>query len=271
MFRPADPSRITGEEFHAVLRGAPATRQGDHAYRVLYPDGDPWFVAEWRPEGNVVLSTSYSSHRFLRNFANMFDQGLRIAGDLQARLFEDVGQREITKRNIDTLLVPGGKYVDLQAATWRRAIDQLASQGTAPLEFPLGPADTVSEYVLFHVTPARDLTDAELAALAREAKAIRIERRDGAAWCALDDDVDRSLTRLLRRPDGDWQIWPAWGQAPFSRIAEVTVALAEALHRAAGGDIAFLGHRYDAALQKDLRSKLAGLGVDFYTWTQQLI
>src|SRR3979409_1370901 len=67
--RPADPARITGEEFHAVLRGAPATRQGDHAYWVLYPDGDPWFVAEWRPEGNVVLSTSYSNHRFLRNFA----------------------------------------------------------------------------------------------------------------------------------------------------------------------------------------------------------
>jgi hypothetical protein len=262
---------IRSEEFHAVMYGAPAERKAGHLYWVRYPDGDPWFVAEWKPEGNVLLSTSYSSYRYLRNFADMFDQGLRIAGQLDARLFEEVDQSEITEENIDALLAPNGKYVALQAGTWRHAIEKISAGGNAPLEYPLGPFDIVSEYLIFHVVPERRVEDGSVAqSLERTLSGVKIEVAAEGAWCAVDTDGDTWLTKVLHRPDGKWQVWPAWGRSPFSRIAETTVAVAEQLHRMVGGEIQFLGRRFDAALRDEVRANIDGLGVDFYVWTQQL-
>ena len=100
---------ITSDEFHAVMSGAGSSRRSDHVYWVPHPDGDPWFAAEWKAEGYVLLSTSYSNHRYLRNFADMFDQGLRISEKLNAHLFEEVGERGITQNNIDSVLAPDGQ------------------------------------------------------------------------------------------------------------------------------------------------------------------
>jgi len=265
------PSPITSDEFHAVMDGAPGERKSEHLYWVPHPDGDEWFVAEWKAEGNVLLSTSYSNHRYLRNFADMFDQGLRISGRLNAHLFEEVGQREITPSNIDSVLAPDGKYVGLQAGTWRAAMAQLSEQARAPLEYPLGPIDLVSEYLLFLVVPERLIGDDSVPTLLAHAQAgVNIQVAQQGAWLAVDAAGDKGLTKVLRRPDGKWQVWPAWGQASFSRIAETTVALAETLHRAVGGEIQFLGRPFDESLRKETRSRLGGLGVDFYEWTRQL-
>lgn len=265
------PAPITSDEFHAVMRGAPSSAKGDHLYWVHYPDGDPWFVAEWKADGRVLLSTSYSNHRYLRNFADMFDQGLRISGELNARLFEEVGEREITKSNIDSVLAPDGKYVALQVSTWRHAIAQLSEQATAPLEFPLGPIDIVSEYLLFHVVPERPIADDSVPALLAHAQeGVNVQVAQEGAWYAVDADGDKGLAKVLRRPDGKWQVWPAWGQASFPRVAATTVALAENLHRAAGGEIQFLGRPFGESLRKEIRARVGGLGVDFYEWTQQL-
>lgn len=82
--------------------------------------------------------------------------------------------------------------------------------------------------------------------------------------------VEGWKAKVLRRPDGKLQIWPAWGQSPFSRITAATVAAAEELHRAAGGEIQSLGRAFDDSLRKEVRARTSGLGVDFYLWTQQL-
>jgi hypothetical protein len=266
-----DMAPITNEEFHAVMRGAPAERKADHIYWVLTQDGDPWFAAEWKGEGNVLLSTSYSNHRYLRNFADMFDQGLRVAEELDAHLFEEVGGRETTRKNIDALLAPTADYVKLQVGTWHQAMAQLSEKAHAPLEYPLGPIDIVSEYMAFHVTPERAIEHDSVAPLfERTLKSVRVRVAQEAAWCAVDTDGDKWLTKVLHRPDGKWQVWPAWGQSGFSRIAETTLAAAEELHRMAGGDIHFLGRPFEGSLREEARARTNGLGVDFYLWTKQL-
>ena len=160
--------------------------------------------------------------------------------------------------------------VALQVGTWREAMAQLSEQARAPLEYPLGPIDMVSEYLLFHVVPARLVADDSVPALLEHAPVgVNLRVAQEGAWCAVDADGDKGLTKMLRRPDGKWQVWPAWGQASFSRIAETTVALAENLHRAAGGEIQFLGRPFDELLRKEIRSRLGGLGVEFYEWTQR--
>jgi hypothetical protein len=262
---------ITREEFHAVMRGAPATRKADDVYWVSYPDGDPWFVAEWKPDGTVLLSTSYSNARYLRNFPDMCDQAIKIARQLDARVFEEVEGREMTERNLDGFLDPSGEYVALQAGTWRHAIAQMSAQAQAPLEYPLGPIDIVSEYLLFHILPERPIEHDDVSALLQRAlRAVEVEVAAEGAWSVNDAEEDRWLTKVLHRQDGKWQVWPQWGQSPFRRIAETTVAAAEHVHQAAGGEIQFLFRAFDDSLRSEVRARCDGLGVDFYTWARQL-
>jgi hypothetical protein len=274
-------SRATGpiarDELHDVMQGAPAVRKSDTVYWVSHQDRSPWFVVERRDDGRVVLSTSYTNPRFLRNFPDMFDLGLRLAQALGARLIEEVHSTVVTPRNIDSLLAPNGRYVELQAATWRHAVEQMAMSGQAPLELPLGQVDLVGEYLVFHVVPERRdhdataLTDTAVTALVTGAdRGIDVRTEGTGTWLAVDAADKQWLTRVLRRDDGAWQVWPAWGMAPFARIATLTTAIAEALAAAAGGAFLFLGLPYDDALRAEVHARKAGLGVDFYLWTQTL-
>ena len=70
-------------------------------------------------------------------------------------------------------------------------------------------------------------------------KGAKVEVAQAGAWCAVDSQDGKWLTKVLRRPDGRWQVWPAWGQSPFPRIAETTLAASEHLHQAVGGDLQF--------------------------------
>ncbi len=261
------PTTPIGEdEFHILMRDAPLERKGDNWYWIRRPDGDPWFLAEWKTEGSVLLSTSYSHHRFLRTFADMFDMGLRVAKAVNARLYEEVGEREVTARNVDALLDPKGEYVKLQAGTWRGVIDSFCAELQAPLEYPLGPIDVVSEYLAFHVEAESSIADSTVPALVKEsATGVNAENVEGGGWC-VRDARGKWLTNVMHRNDGKWQIWPAWGQSPFPSIAKTTLSIAERIHGAAGGDIQFLGHPFDDALRKEVRSRIGGLGVDFFSW-----
>lgn len=263
---PAGQEPIGSAEFHEALRGAPATRAGEHVYWVRHEEGDPWFAAQWEPRGQILLSTSYTHHRFLRNLGDLVDQGMALAEQLSAHLFEEVRGLEITPAMVDELLEPQGEYVQRQAATWRGGIEKMWSEGAAALEYPLGPVDLVSEYFGFHLAPAQAVGDEAVPALL-ERGGVRAEAVQPGAWCGVDPEGVR-LVRVLRVPDGRWQIWPAWGRAPFSRLAAATLAAAEALHALAGGDLRFLGQPFDGALREAVRGKLPGLGVEFFLWAQ---
>jgi hypothetical protein len=95
------PPAISLEEFRECMSLAPAREIKPGEYWVRHPEGDPWFVAAWKPPGHILLSTSYTHHRFLRNLADMFDQGLAIATNFGARLSEE-GAVERSRHGIST-------------------------------------------------------------------------------------------------------------------------------------------------------------------------
>src|SRR5687767_10226646 len=87
IFGPAKaPLPIAEADFHAAMTDAPALKRSDGTYWVRYPEGgEPWFAARFEPAGgHVVLSFSYSSARFLRNWGDGFDMALNLARELGA-------------------------------------------------------------------------------------------------------------------------------------------------------------------------------------------
>jgi len=265
---PKPPSPISAEHFHALLASAPASKQSDSVYWVRHVDGDPWFAAERKAEGHVVLSASYSHHRFLRNLGYMFDQGLLIAEALQARLFEEVGGQEVTAQNFKELIDRNGSYVELQLNTWRSVMEMLDAQAKAPLEYPIGPIDAVSEFLVFHVMPERNVTaNAMRSTLGQQVPGVKAELVQENAICLIGED-DKTLAKVLLRPDGNWQIWPSRGRAPFAQLAPCVVRAAECIHAEVRGQMELCGRPFDEALRREVRARIDGLSVDFYIWMQ---
>jgi hypothetical protein len=277
--RPGAPHSIpiALEDFHALMGTAPATKSGDVAYRVRHPEGDPWFVAAWEPPGNLVLSTSYSYHRAIRNLIDMVYQGLNIARHFEARLFEEAGEEEIAAQNVDELMDVKGQYLGLHAAAFRNAMKMLDTECQAPLEYPVGPIDVVSEYFVFHVEPSRELAVDEVrAVLERQVKGAKVDvakSQHGALAEAnallLSDATDgKRLVKALLLNDRQWQVWPAHGQAPFSRTANAALRVAESIASETQGRATFNRRAFDGALRDAVHLRVNGLGVDFLTWLQ---
>lgn len=262
---------ITLEEFHALLATAPASKQSDRLYWVRHPEGDPWFAAEWKDEGLILLSTSYTHHRFLRNLGDLFDQGLRMAEQLKARLFEEASGAEVTAANVDGLLSIDGEYLRRHVDVWRKAIEALDTRVNAALEYPLGSADSVSEFFIFHVAPAREASvESMRAVLDAHLSAAKAEVINTVAMHVVGAEDEKGLAKVIVRPDGDWQIWPSHGQAPFARIATAVVEAAERVHGEVGGELLFRGRPYDDAMKREVRSRLDGLSVEVYAWAKEL-
>ncbi len=277
---PEGRAPLTAAEFHEALQGPAALQVEEHAYWVRHPDGDPWFVGVWKPQGQILLTTSTTHHRYLRNLADMVEHGLELAARLGAHLFEEVRGEEITPARVDDLLEPRGEYLQQQAAAWRAAIEQMSSELGAPLELPLGPIDRVSEYFVLHLAPGREIDGGEVSGVlsagvaGARVQAVEVPGGPGpaaapGAWLLLEADEDRPLTKVLRLDDGRWQLWPFWGRSPFSRLAGATLDAAEALERAAGGELRFLDVPVDAALRAELRARVGGLGLEAFLWVQQ--
>lgn len=262
----APPAPITVEEFHALMAEAPAERRSDTLYWVRAKDQSPWFTASWTPEA-VVLSTSLSNHMYLRNFAGMIEQGLALAGVLNARLFDETQGRAISPSELDTLLDFNGRYVTTQVAAWRKAHDHAGARALAPLEYPEDGVDLVPEYFLFNVVNERAVQGSAIAALLPE---LSVKEVQPGAWVLSEVDGGKGTTKLLLRPNGWWQVWPAWGQLPFSKVAAATLKAADALHTLGGGDLIFLGRLFDAALRAEVQRRIDGLGLEFEAWTRTL-
>jgi hypothetical protein len=82
---------ITPGAFRSVMADGKPTPRPDGDLWLTHPhDSFPWFAARLTEKGTIVLSCSYTNHRFIRNFADAFDIGVRIAETLDASLFEEV-------------------------------------------------------------------------------------------------------------------------------------------------------------------------------------
>jgi hypothetical protein len=264
------PLTIPSAEFHALMAPAPAVRQAEDLYWVHHGDGSPWFTAEWLSDGTIVLATSEVNHRFLRNLPDLLDQGLRMAGQLRAQLFEYPEGHEVVAAGLAARLQPGGPFLAHHLARWKQAMERLGDDLLAPLDFPIGPVDTVPEFLLFHLIPAKAIPiEAARAAVEQALPGSKAEVLGSDALIVSGPEEGALLAKVLLRPDGEWLIWPIHGLVPFARVAPAVVATAEAIAAEVGGEFWYAERPYETVKQA-IHERMRGPSAAFYAWTREL-
>lgn len=179
----------------------------------------------------------------------------------------------MTSATVNTLLAVTGPYVARQVDTFRLTQRRLEQEGQAPLEYPLGPVDLVSEYFVFHVPGAsgEQVAVALRGALGKRVTAVStttflVSAPDERGWLGRTfGGAPEPATRVLVRDDGSAQVWPSW-RRPFAEGASVTLEVARLLGTALGTPVLFGSDVCDDAFVAELRAHIGGLGVDFYSW-----
>lgn len=269
------------ETIQRIAAGLNAVPEGAHGYRIFRPEDatDPWFWAEWTPEGTILLSASYTHPRFLRNFADMFEEGLAWAGSLSGALFETVEKRRVTAATVDELLAIGGPYVEGQSRVFRETLNGVGREAHGGLEFPLRVdsdgivlmIDSVSEYLAFHVAPTRPVDVTTMSAtLAKQLAGVVVRQFDDHAINFTEAQSGKWLAKAQLRPDGQWQVAPSRQYSTFARMADATIQVAERISEATAGSLLFLGEPYEGEIREEVLRRKSGLGVDFFTWTNSL-
>jgi hypothetical protein len=231
-----------------------------------YPDdgaaaGEPWFAATFRApavaeHGHIQLSTSFTSPTFLRNAVDMLELAVQIAAPYGARVFEEAGGRELDRDTVDSLLDPGGAFIRNLGQVWLDVRARLGRQARAPLEFPLGGVDEVSDYFVFQVqteAPMPGLSD-----LLEDAHVVP----HGAIIADLERD--EAAVRITPLDPTCVVVQPAIGTMPFRDVARATLDTLDRIHARAGGKVLYLGRPVDRALRDALEHYATGLGVELY-------
>ncbi len=260
---------ITAEQFGKTFSTLTPTVRPDGDLWLRHPqDGLPWLATRLTPQGSIVLSCSYTSHRYIRNFVDALELGVKVAAALDASLYEEVRQTRVDVTNIEPLLDTKGEYVQIQARTFALAIQKMHQESGAPLEYPVGPIDLVGEYFVLQLTlpPGAPATLGEILARASFSAPPR-EAQDNFAL--FHGPSDTPATRILLRPDGKIQIWPSHGKASFAETATTCLATLSALEAAfSASTAAFFGEPLNDALRIELSQRANGLGIEFYEWMQ---
>jgi hypothetical protein len=260
---------ITAEQFTGIFSRLKSATRPDGDMWVRHPEDDsPWLAARLTPKGTIVLSCSYTCHRYIRNFVDAFDLGVKIAEALEASLFEEVRGRRVSTPDLDSLLESEGEYVQLQAKTFAMAIQSMDEDSRAPLEYPLGPMDVIQEYFVLHLTlPAGGPTTLK-GLLERLKFAQPLDQGETAAL--LPASNGKPGAKMLLRPDGMVQIWPAHGYVSFAESTAACFALLSALEAVfSGAPAAFFRVPLSAPERAELQQRAQGLGVEFFEWVRQ--
>lgn len=262
---------ITAIEFHEAMKGAPILKKVDDCtYWLSHHSGMPWLSVNHDQSGDgvITLSLSYLHYQFPVVALDAFDVALSLANSLAGDLREEIGDRKVTRENIDSLLDVNGPYVKHLVKVWEASRQDTDMNGHAPLEIPLGPVDRVSEYFVFHIEPSSAV---ELSGLQQRlnwkiVKDSAMSSNGKVVAAMLADQDGRSTTKVFQRPDGIFQVHPYYWQLPFSLSAPATLKAAEAIAATVGGSIKFNGVEFGRALAEEVRSNCSGLGVEFYQW-----
>jgi len=264
---------IDGEAFVALMRSGPHVKElDDRTWWISYPNGEPWFRATL-DDSHALLSVCYSNPRFLRNFADMMERAATFAKALGVNAVEESGGRTFVEDDLEAMLGPTSEYVAFQARAFEGMQQRLQQEVQAMIEFPIGPFDSVPPYFAFHVVPEREVPAKKIRALLEaefptidsvaDGKLMIGQRPEKGIWARLVEPrpVGEWWARVLLRPDGQWQIWPAVG-APFSAHAPIVRRAAERIHEACGGELLFLGRPFTSAIRSAIEPFEHGLGVE---------
>jgi len=260
---------ITAEQFAAIFSQLSSTPRPDGDVWVRHPEDDrPWLVARLTPKGSIVLSCSYTNHRFIRNFVDAFDLGVKIAEAVGASLFEEVRQSCVNAADLDALLDGEGDYVQLQAKTFLMALQRMDEDSGAAVEYPLGPTDLVQEYFVLHLTLPAGAPATLAGLLQRITFAQPLDQKESAVLFGTSEE--KPAAKLLLRPDGIAQIWPSPGYASFKDCATTCFELLAALEATFPGAVAgFFREPMTGAERAEIEQRSKGLGVEFFEWVQQ--
>lgn len=266
-FRKLEP--IAPEEFEEAMAGGSPLRRPDGDLWLRHPeDGSPWFAARLNPAGVILLSTSYTNHRYLRNFADMFDLGLHLAEGLGASLFEEVRSSRVDPGNVDELLDEDGDYVGLQVGTFRSVVQDMYVKGASAFEYPIGPIDRAgASFVLELETGALPSSPAELiAAAGLEHRANKIG--ENVAAIGPEDEIARVHVRM-REDRAGLQVTLVAGVAPFAECAGIALEVFDAIVGRFPGVTKLAGLPLDDATMAEVRRRANGLGVEFFEWVYE--
>lgn len=226
----------------------------DNAYWLAHPSAnDAWCSVFLHPnEGplhSVELATSFTHPSFPRNMADMFDLALRLAERLEARVFEESRGAEITAANIDELLDPSGDLAWKLVSFWKSGRKRLLSELQAPLEFPLGAIDGMSDYFCFKFPTVEAISFESIAA----ATPAHLEAHVMASSIVLEDRASGiGVVTIGRFANGGHYVRPYWSELPFAMLARETLHAVDRVASAAGVPATYFGSELD----RDLRAQI---------------
>jgi hypothetical protein len=241
---------------------------GDHAHWLPRPKSrEAWCSVFTTPhEGplrHVELSASYSNPEFMRNMLDMFDLALAIARKTGGRVFEETAGTLITKETIDAFLSFEGAFVRGQHDFFKSGQRQLQQQSYAPLEYPLGAIDQVSDFMVFQLATKGE--PPPLAALvAGVPETLKVHTNERSA-VLIDRATDKPAVWVIRVEDGV-VVRPYYAALPFQRLAAETFAAVERLEQRLGAQVSHLGKIAAPDARTELKRHAQGLGVELYEW-----
>jgi hypothetical protein len=230
---------------------------------VPHPEGDPWCCV-WNRASKVELAVSFGSPNFLRNVADAFDLGLRLAEASELNLFEGIGGRRIVPSIVDELLDEDAPYAEHVADYWLRTRRELHSEMMAPLEYPI-LGDSVSEFFAFLIRypgGRRGMSELGLEGLPGLTSHVSLE-----ALVLEDKHSEEGVVQVLQAPDEEvLMVRPYWSALPFADLARATLNTAKFLGRELGAEVIHNGRQLDAEWEAEVRTHSERFAVDYFVW-----
>lgn len=256
-------------EFHGLMQHPGCTNlPGTSTYRLMHKSGVPWLLAELdtpleRPS-RIRLSISLTNFKFARAWIDAFDAALDLAQHLNAHLIEGSYHSEVSAENIDEYLRADGEYAQIHMKRWHDALTEMNIHNQAPLEFPLGHLDSVSEYFCLSVQAYTAVTPEKLTD--ELGYALRLRSASSHTGAIYDPETQRPISKILFRADGKIQLQPFYWKEPFAMAAAETLEIAETIEQKYGGSLYFFSQPVSDELRSALKNRINSLGADFYWW-----
>jgi hypothetical protein len=232
-----------------------ATRRAEDAsYWLDHPTGkDPWCAVFLHPNQgplhHVEFSTSFTHPSFPRNMADMFDLALKLGRSLGACVFEESRGQEVSADNVDDLLDPKGEFAQGLFRFWKAGRQRLLVENHAPLEFPLGAIDAMSDYFFFEIPTTNTAPYKTLAASTPNHLIAHVL----ANSIVLEDRASGQGVVRIGRFDRGYYVRPYWSDLPFAILAREVLAAVDRISAAVNAPARY----YDHELGPELRARIA--------------
>lgn len=261
---------MTIADFEILISGAPIYKRldtGEVWFR--HPNGMPWFSASFKEgalpgTGYISFSLSYGHIQFIKVWLDAIELSLRLAKQINARVFDEFSGQEINQENADCLLAPGGALVEEQKRVWLETAAKLEEHLLAPLEYPIGKNDAVADFFVF----ALELNSSVSTSFLAQSLCLLIEPGSFSEQGFAVQDKERKgiVSRVLRRQGGGFEIRPFYFMEPFAKVASATFGLALAIQKELGGSLYFNEKPLDKETGEQIQKESGALAVEFFLW-----